>query len=154
MGQDFPIPQRIPKPLEKDIHIMIVWGFKFKDLDLPENKKFIPYELPENWDMRNKTQDSNSPLYYIIDEFKMKRCLIHGIWSCCEKKLMISLLNEPYFPLNEDLKLFDNYFNYLENYEKDDRFTTSTLDIQMNLAINQLKNDFKDINNQRNSVKI
>jgi hypothetical protein len=104
MGQTCPLPERIPKPTDQQLNIMINWGITFNDLDNEQNKLYVPYSLPDGWKIVDQRHRHDLPCSYIIDEKCMKRCVIDGAWKgTYDNYLNLRLYSYPYNPLYDNI---------------------------------------------------
>lgn len=93
MGQIFPLPERIPKPDIILANQMINWGFKLRD----DGKEYIEYDMPNGWKLVDKSSMYDIPDFYFVDQNKMAKIRIHGIWrGDYYNELEIMLEGEPF----------------------------------------------------------
>ena len=95
-----PFPKMIPVPKDDLLLAMNECGikthgktYKFND----SNEEFIEYTLPSGWHIINKSSRNDFLDYYFIDENRMVRFYICGIWKgFYDNRLFIYVIENPY----------------------------------------------------------
>lgn len=94
MGQDLPLPQRIPCPDDKTLLCMNKCGITIHD---EYDAKYLEYSLPDNWRMVNDSRREDLPRFHIIDGKNMVHFTIIGSWKGnYDNELDILMVEEPY----------------------------------------------------------
>lgn len=76
MGQSLPLPEKIPYPSEE-----IKTSMEKDGILLGEKDDYVTYVLPNGWKMKNLSYRANIPDFHIVDENRMSRYHIYGLWG-------------------------------------------------------------------------
>lgn len=77
MGQNIPLPNRIPMPDTKLLAKMNELGFTINN----DGQLYVTYVMPDKWCIYDCSRKKDSPEYYFVDDQNMVRITVTGTWE-------------------------------------------------------------------------
>ena len=81
MGQQLPLPYKIPKPVGDQCELFQEMGIIVCNNNDNENAMYVSYTLPNGWRMVDNSFREDIPIFIIIDNKDMIRVRISGSWK-------------------------------------------------------------------------
>jgi hypothetical protein len=89
MGNELPLPERIPAPSEEQQEQLEDMGIAV----VPDATPYWRFVLPHGWRIVDDSIKKNSPDFYIIDGRACKRVSIEGRWDFLDRVLTLHILD-------------------------------------------------------------
>lgn len=76
MGQAMPLPERIPRPCEKELEILKALGF-----NIGEGEDYVPLVLPQGYRWVDNSPREDLPDWYIVNDENLAVVEVYGNWK-------------------------------------------------------------------------